>query len=111
MAADAVIQLPPQIRRGDVIEVRALARHPMHSGYRVDDLGKPIPRHIVERFECRLDGTLMFEATMHPGIATNPYLAFHVRVERGGVLECRWVDDRGGVITATATMALANPGA
>ncbi|MCU0870685.1 MAG: thiosulfate oxidation carrier complex protein SoxZ, partial [Burkholderiales bacterium] len=70
MAADAIIQLPPRIRRGDVIEVRALARHPMHSGYRVDDLGKPIPRHIVERVECRLDGVLVFEATLYPAIAT-----------------------------------------
>jgi sulfur-oxidizing protein SoxZ len=106
MAADAVIQLPPQIRRGDVIEVRALARHPMHSGYRVDDLGKPIPRHIVERFECRLDGALVFEATLHPGIATNPYLAFHLRVERGGALEFTWVDDRGEVIVAMTEMVV-----
>ena len=40
--ADSRISLPPENRRGEPIEVRISIRHPMETGYRVDDLGKPI---------------------------------------------------------------------
>ena len=43
--AFARIQLPPEAKRGEVCEVRISIRHPMETGYRVDDLGKQVDVH------------------------------------------------------------------
>lgn len=103
---DGIVQVPARARRGDVIEIKALARHPMESGFRVDDVGRAIPRHIVERFVARYGGQVVFEAQLFTGIATNPYIAFRLRVGDAGPIDCEWIDDRGGVITARAMLVV-----
>ncbi|MFO1317987.1 MAG: thiosulfate oxidation carrier complex protein SoxZ [Burkholderiales bacterium] len=103
---DAVIRMPSQARAGDVIAVRALVRHPQESGFRHDNVGKPIPRHIVETFVCRYDGREVFRARLSSGITTNPYFHFHVKAIVTGDLEFTWTDDRGKVIEATAHLVV-----
>lgn len=95
MATRALVHLPPRVVRGDVFEVRALIAHPMETGFRVDSLGRVQPRDIVRRFECRLDGELVFAADLHPAIAANPYLAFWLRARASGTLRLSWHGDRG----------------
>jgi sulfur-oxidizing protein SoxZ len=48
----------------------------MESGFRVGAEGRRLPRDIVRRFECQLDGELVFAADLFPAIAANPYLEF-----------------------------------
>jgi sulfur-oxidizing protein SoxZ len=95
MSTRALIHLPANIARGSVIEIRTTLAHPMETGHRRDAGGVLLPREIVTRFECRLDGMLVFGAELFPAIAANPYLAFPLRAERAGELLFVWEGDRG----------------
>lgn len=96
--ANARIRMPAKARAGDVIEVKALVFHTMESGFRLDNVGKPIPRHIVESFVCTYGGEEVFRARFFPAVATNPYVAFSVVVKGEGEFVFTWTDDRGGVV-------------
>jgi sulfur-oxidizing protein SoxZ len=97
----ALIQMPERARRGEIIEVRAMFSHPMETGFRNDNVGKPIPRHIVETFTCAYDGEEIFRAKLFPAIAANPYLVFFVTAVTSGPLTFTWIDDRGATHTET----------
>lgn len=94
MATRALIHMPPQARRGEVFEIRALIAHPMESGFRLDSEGRAYPRDILRRFECRFEGELVFAADLHPATAANPYLAFHVTAGDSGSYQFTWTGDR-----------------
>jgi sulfur-oxidizing protein SoxZ len=82
-------------RVGEVVEIRALAQHPMESGYRVSAQGQALPRDLLRRVECHFDGELVFSAMLHAAIAANPYLAFKLRLPRSGSLTVTWQGDGG----------------
>ncbi len=104
--ARTFIRVPSEVKRGDSFEVKAMIEHPNHSGYRVDLVGKPIPRHIVTTFTCSYEGREVFRAALHPAIATNPYLTFFVVARDSGTLEMTWTDDRGEVTTQQAAVTV-----
>lgn len=93
--ARARVQLPARVAAGQAFEVRATLGHPMETGYRRGDDGRPLARDIVRRFEARLDGEPVFAAELHPAIAANPFIAFWLQVDRGGELELHWRGDNG----------------
>lgn len=103
--ARTLVNLPPVIRRGDVVEVRTLIAHPMETGYRPGADGKVLPRDLIHRFSCVYDdGTSpeqVFSATLFPAIAANPYLAFHLRATASGTLRLTWEGDNGFSQTET----------
>ena len=98
----ARIEVQREARRGDPVEVRIVIQHPMETGFRYDSLGRPTPRNVIHRFECRYGGVEVFRASMGAGIAANPYLRFFVRAERSGDIECRWVDQENASGYASA---------
>lgn len=91
----ARIQLPATAKAGEVIEIRILIQHPMETGYRVDDVGRNIPRNTIRSFACTYNGEEIFRADMSSGIAANPYLQFTTIAQASGVIECTWIDDAG----------------
>jgi sulfur-oxidizing protein SoxZ len=95
MATRAVITLPTAVKAGEPFEVRATVAHAMETGYRTSDDGARLPRDIVRRFECRLDGELVFAADLFAAISANPYLAFWLRAARSGELSFSWRGDNG----------------
>ena len=105
--ARTLIHLPPTIRRGDTIDVRATIAHPMETGFRADSNGQVLPRDILTRFECRLDGALVFAADMFPALTANPMLAFTLRAERVGTLSFTWEGDRGFRQTESLPLVIA----
>lgn len=98
------VRMPEQAKPGEVIEIRALAQHPMESGFRHDNTGRPIPRHIVTSFSCSYNGREIFSARLHPAVSTNPYFMFHALAGASGELVFTWKDDQGGVATHTARL-------
>ena len=92
---DARINVPAEVPRGKPFEVRILIRHPMETGYRTDESGKPIARNVLSTFVCRYEGDVVFRARLSSGIAANPYLRFFVTARESGQLAFEWVDDRG----------------
>ena len=92
---DARINVPATVPRGKPFEVRILIRHPMETGYRMDEGGKAIPRNVVRSFACRYNGDAVFSARLSSGIAANPYLRFFVTARESGPLAIEWLDDGG----------------
>jgi sulfur-oxidizing protein SoxZ len=105
--ARTLIHLPPTIRRGDTIDVRATIAHPMETGFRVDSNGQILPRDILTHFECRLDGAPVFAADLFPALTANPMLSFTLRAERAGMLSFTWEGDRGFRQTETLPLVIA----
>jgi len=93
--ADARIQVPAQVRRGDTFEVKILIRHAMETGYRLTDDGKPIARNVIRLVTCRYNGVEVFRAEPSSGIAANPLFTFHVTARESGEVVFEWVDDAG----------------
>lgn len=104
MAVRALLNLPKSARRGEIFEVRATIAHPMETGYRADSEARVLPRDIVRRVECRYDGETVFSAELHPAIAANPYLAFHLVATRSGPLTVSWSGDNGFQHSETAQL-------
>lgn len=91
----ARIQLPRNAKRGEPVEIRVVIQHPMETGYRVDDMGRPIPRNTIRSFTCRYKGDEVFRADLSSGIAANPLLQFYVVASDSGEIVIEWVDDKG----------------
>ena len=56
MAARTLINVPPKAKRGEVIQIKTLISHIMETGFRHDNVGKPIPRDIITSFVCTYNG-------------------------------------------------------
>jgi sulfur-oxidizing protein SoxZ len=102
----ALINVPKTAARGEIIEVRALVAHPMETGYREGTNGKAIPRNIIKRFVCKYAGEEVFSAELFPAIAANPYIAFNTVATASGTITFEWIDELGGVQTASAEITV-----
>ena len=98
----AKILVPPQAKRGEMVEIRIAIQHPMETGFRMDNNGKVIPKNTVNNLLCRYNGVEVFRAELGSGIAANPYLQFYMVALDSGNVEFSWGDDRGETGSASA---------
>ena len=96
------VRVPSRVKKGDIVQIKTLISHPMETGQRKNEQGEKIPRKIINRFECTLNGKTVFSVDLQPGISSNPYLVFDVRVTESGTFEFTWIDDDGTVYKKTA---------
>ena len=87
-----------QAKAGELVEVKALVQHVMETGQRKDSAGKTIPRKILNKFACTVNGKEVFSADLEPAIAATPYLVFRFRAEESGPVVLTWTDDDGSKI-------------
>ena len=106
MTARALINVPRQARRGEVIEIKTLISHPMETGYRHGENGREIPRDIINKFICRYNGETVFQADLHPAIAANPFISFFTVANESGTVEFAWTDDHGETHTQSAKIVV-----
>ena len=104
MSRRAIVTVPKQARRGEVIEIKTLAQHAMETGYRRTQLGEVIPRQIIRAFVCAYNGEEVFRMELHPAIAANPLIAFTTVATESGTLEFKWFGDNGYAVTETASI-------
>ena len=102
----ARIQVPSQAKRGELVPVRVAIQHPMETGFRYDNMGRSIPKNVINTLVCRYNGKEVFRAEMGSGISANPYLQFYVRAEASGELAFEWVDDAGERGSEHATLTV-----
>jgi sulfur-oxidizing protein SoxZ len=74
----------------------------MDSGFRHDNTGHQIPRHIVTSLACCYNGLEILSARVHPAVSTNPYFMFHAVATESGELVFTWTENQGGVATQIA---------
>jgi sulfur-oxidizing protein SoxZ len=97
------VKVPTSVTRGEPFEVKALVSHKMESGQRKDEkTGEKIPRRILNRFQCTLDGEEILAVTLHPAVSANPYLSFHATADKSGEMRFLWSDDDGSTLEARA---------
>lgn len=92
------VKVPKKASKGEVITIKSIISHKMESGQRKDKkTGEKIPRQIINKFTCTLNGKHVFGCDMAPAISANPYLQFTAKVEEAGEFVFTWVDDNGSV--------------
>ena len=102
----ARIRVPERAAKGEIVEIRTMVDHPMDSGFRVDNIGRTIARHIVESFICTYGGKEVFCARLHPAVSTNPYFVFYLLATVSAELVFTWIDDRGGIVRESAFLSV-----
>ena len=102
----ARVQVPKQARHGEPMEIRLAIQHPMETGFRYDNMGRSIPKNVINSLVVRYNGAEIFRADLGSGIAANPYLQYYTVAEASGELVFEWVDDSGvrGSERATITV-------
>jgi len=87
-----------EAKAGDVVEVKALVSHIMETGLRKDPSGQLIPRKILNKFTCTVNGKEVFAADFETAISANPYIQFKFKARESGPVVLTWTDDDGSTI-------------
>lgn len=98
------VKVPKSAAVGEIVQIKTLISHKMETGLRKDKKGQTIPRQIINRFTCTLNGKEVFASDWHPSISANPYMAFNLKATESGTLEFKWFDDDGSVYSKTAEL-------
>ena len=101
------VKVPKSAAAGEVITIKTLISHKMESGQRKDKDGNIIPRSIINRFTCDLNGANVVDVTLEPAISTNPYFEFDAKVDAAGEFKFTWYDDDGSVYEDTKPITVA----
>ena len=104
--ARVVVSVPASAKRGEVVEIKTLAGHPMETGFRHTQTGELIPRDIIKTLVCLYNGDEIFRAELHPAIAANPLVAFTTVATESGTLEFRWTGDNGFSASQSAQISV-----
>jgi sulfur-oxidizing protein SoxZ len=104
--ARVVVTVPATAKRGEVIEIKTLAGHPMETGFRHTQTGELIPRDIIKTLVCLYNGAEVFRAELHPAVAANPLVSFTTIATDSGILEFRWTGDNGFSATQSASITV-----
>jgi len=105
--ARVIVNVPATAKRGQIIEIKTLAAHPMETGFRRTQLGEPIPRNIINLFVCTYNGVEIFRADLYSAIAANPLLTFTTVATESGTIEFKWTGDNGFAVTQSAAITVA----
>jgi len=103
---NAIVNVPAQARRGEIIEIKTLVRHAMESGFRRTHLGEVVPRDIIRQFVCSYNGAEIFRAELHPAISANPLLTFTTVATESGTIAFKWSGDNGYTVTESAKITV-----
>lgn len=109
VAPRAVLQFQSPVPQGSVVEVHAIIRHPMESGFRRTERGELIAANLIRRLVCRFNGKEVFRADLHSGMGADPSIRFPFRVEQAGEMECEWVGDQGLKRTVKRALTISQP--
>ena len=104
--ARVIVTVPARAKKGEILEIRTLAEHPMESGFRRTQLGELVPRDIVTNLACTYNGVEVFRVDIHPAVATNPLVAFTTVATESGELVFTWTGDSGYTATHTARITV-----
>ena len=104
--ARAILQVPANAKKGEVVELRALIGHVMETGFRRTESGGLVPRDIIRELVCTYNGAEIFRADFHPAVAANPLITFTTVATESGKIEFRWTGDNGFSATEAATITV-----
>jgi sulfur-oxidizing protein SoxZ len=94
------------VRKGEIVEVKAIVSHVMETGQRKDAQGNTIPRKILNSFSCTVAGKEVFSAEFEPAMAANPYIHFMFKATESGPVVLKWRDDDGTTIVGEESITV-----
>ena len=100
------VRVPKSASADEIITIKSLISHKMESGQRKDKEGNPIPRQIINAFECTFNGQPVFSCAIDPAVSANPYLEFTAVVNEAGTFAFKWTDDDGSVYETSKDIAI-----
>ena len=82
--------------KGGIAEVKALIKHPMESGVRMNKkTGKPYPAKYIDMVEILVNGTKAVDAQWSGAVSANPYMAVKVKANAGDEVSVNLTDNTG----------------
>ncbi len=100
----ASIKLRTKVK-GDLVEVKALIKHPMETGLRKDKKTKEkIPAHFIQEVIVEANGKQVLSADWNTSVSKNPYLSFSYKGKSGDAVKLSWSDNTGKSDSAEATV-------
>jgi sulfur-oxidizing protein SoxZ len=102
----ARITLPESVKKGEVVPVRVIVRHPMDRAVDAPGL-RPVPRRILHTLRVTYAGAEVFRMEMSPGIAANPYVEFTTVAVETGPMVFEWEEDGGAIYRREAQLVVA----
>ncbi len=101
----ARITLPATARRGEVVAIRVLVRHPMERAIDAPGL-TPLPRRILHTMRVTYAGEEVFRMALSSGITANPYVEFTTTAIETGDLVFEWEEDGGATYRREARLVV-----
>ena len=101
----ARITLPETARRGEVVTIRVLVRHPMERGFDGPGL-TPLPRRILHTMRVTYAREEVFRMALSAGIAANPYVEFTTIATETGAMVFEWEEDGGAICRREARLVV-----
>ena len=98
------VKVPKTAEVDEVIEIKTLISHPMHSGRVVDGDGNLVPRQIINSFRVSFNGIEVMSVDLKPSVSANPFFTFPYRVTESGTFDFLWVEDGGQEYTKSKTI-------
>ena len=95
-----------EAKKGDIIEVKALVSHVMETGNRKGSDGNVVPRKILNKFTCTVNGKEVFAADFEPAVSANPYIQFKFKAQESGPVVLTWTDDDGSKIVGEESITV-----
>ena len=93
------------VKKGDVVEVKSLIKHPMESGRRKNkETGNVIPAHFIESVVVEYGGKQVLKAAWTGAVSKDPFFSFHVKADATGPVKMTWTDNMGQVFNASTTI-------
>ena len=100
------VKVPKEVSIDEIVEIKTLIRHPMHSGRMKDVDGQIIPRQIINSFSAKFNGKVVFQMDLEASISTNPYIVFQYQAKESGTFDFEWIDDNGEKYSASKNMVV-----
>ena len=100
------VKVPKEVLMDEIIEIKTLIRHPMHSGRMKDTEGNTIPKQIINAFSAKFKGQEVFKMDLEASISTNPYIVFQYKAKESGTFDFEWLDDNGEKYSISKKMSV-----
>jgi sulfur-oxidizing protein SoxZ len=82
--------------KGGIADIKALIKHPMESGVRVDKkTGKPFPAKFIDTVEVTVNGKKAVDAQWSGAVSANPYMGIRIKAEKGDEININLSDNTG----------------
>jgi sulfur-oxidizing protein SoxZ len=82
--------------KGGVAEIKALIKHPMESGVRMNKkTGKPYPAKYIDTVTVTVNGAAAVDSQWSGAVSANPYMAIKVNANSGDEVKLTLTDNTG----------------